>query len=700
MYISEINIKDYKGFKGDNNLIEFTNGINVLIGQNNAGKTTVIDALRLLFDKDMNKNLKIDDFCKNHEINSFIDKAPEIVISARLVESDNEDDYSEDLVTVSTWLNKIEKPYEATITYKFFLPSKEQESSYKVIMKNKKFEDINDYWEMLEYNFLRKYTWKIYVGNPEHQVTVDQESLRKFDFQFVDAIRDVQRDLVSGKNALLKEIIYFFMDYDIKTDKEKDLEAREKNIEEKRREFSKKSIELIKSLQERMHKGKDEILKYVKATGASIGNNKPDFEGKIVDTELYSALRLIVEDKTGIKLPVTQNGLGYNNLIYMSLLLAKMQKNSSSEYLGENAKIYSILAIEEPEAHLHPNMQYKFLKFLNENKSHEVRQVFITSHSANITAAVDLENIIILDRDDEHKIQVAYPGKVFDNNTDKKSKDYIKRFLDVTKADMFFARRIILVEGIAEQLLIPEFAKKIGVDLIDKHISVINVGGRYFSHFLKLFDTKVNKNAINKKVVCITDLDPTRVEKKGKDNEEKDGPSQACYPLFLNCDTNKYKYNPCSNQLVGKFKDSQNIKVISQEKGKSSTFEYDIILSNPTLQELVTDSVSNADEIKNMMNYLEEHLNCEETIDIDEVINLIKRESKFKEELIEYKDKIIFDKKECLKQIIASRYLMSIKKGTVAQELISVIIEEINKGDKSKLKVPPYIEEAITWICQ
>ena len=204
MYISEINIKDYKGFKGDNNLIEFTNGINVLIGQNNAGKTTVIDALRLLFDKDMNKNLKIDDFCKNHEINSFIDKAPEIVISARLVESDNEDDYSEDLVTVSTWLNKIEKPYEATITYKFFLPSKEQESSYKVIMKNKKFEDINDYWEMLEYNFLRKYTWKIYVGNPEHQVTVDQESLRKFDFQFVDAIRDVQRDLVSGKNALLK----------------------------------------------------------------------------------------------------------------------------------------------------------------------------------------------------------------------------------------------------------------------------------------------------------------------------------------------------------------------------------------------------------------------------------------------------------------------------------------------------------------
>lgn len=111
-------------------------------------------------------------------------------------------------------------------------------------------------------------------------------------------------------------------------------------------------------------------------------------EGKILDTELYSALRLIVENETRMKLPAKNNGLGYNNLIYISLLLAKMQKDASIDYLGSNAKIYSILAIEEPEAHLHPDMQYKFLKFLYNNEKNESKQIFITSHSPNITAAV------------------------------------------------------------------------------------------------------------------------------------------------------------------------------------------------------------------------------------------------------------------------------------------------------------------------
>ena len=114
------------------------------------------------------------------------------------------------------------------------------------------------------------------------------------------------------------------------------------------------------------------MLKYATATGATGNHLNPDFDGKILDTEMYSTLKLIVEDKSGIKLPATRNGLGYNNLIYMSLLLAKMQKNSSVEYLGANSKIYSILAIEEPEAHLHPNMQYKFLKFLNEHKNNDI----------------------------------------------------------------------------------------------------------------------------------------------------------------------------------------------------------------------------------------------------------------------------------------------------------------------------------------
>ena len=79
----------------------------------------------------------------------------------------------------------------------------------------------------------------------------------------------------------------------------------------------------------------------------------------------------------------------------MSLLLAKMQVNADVNYLDSNAKVFTTLAIEEPEAHLHPAMQYKFLKFLNEHKREKkVRQIFVTTHSTHITSAVSLDEII------------------------------------------------------------------------------------------------------------------------------------------------------------------------------------------------------------------------------------------------------------------------------------------------------------------
>ena len=72
----------------------------------------------------------------------------------------------------------------------------------------------------------------------------------------------------------------------------------------------------------------------------------------------------------------------------------------------------------------------------------------------------------------------------------------LKDFLDVTKADMFFAKNLIFVEGLAEQILIPTFAEIENKSLIDNHVSIINLNGRYFDHFIKLFDTKNSKNAI------------------------------------------------------------------------------------------------------------------------------------------------------------------------------------------------------------
>jgi putative ATP-dependent endonuclease of the OLD family len=692
MYISDLRIKGFRTFKQET-ILRFHEGVNVIIGHNNAGKTTVIKALELLF-SEKRKRLTIDDFNKNITIEDLMKAPPKIVISAILTESDKEEDYSDDLVTVSIWLIKIASPYKAQITYEFFLPDKELDD-YINDMKKIDSDNINDYWNEIQYTYLRKYVSKIYVGNPEYKNIIDWENIKKFDFQFLTAIRDVERDLFTGHNTLLKEVIDFFMDYEIKIDSNIDESEKKRKIREKKIRFSKDAQVLIKTLQERMEKGKGHMLRYVQNTGAGFDNLQPSLDGTILDTELYSALKLIVENETGIKLPAVNNGLGYNNLIYISLLLAKMQKDASGEYLGSNAKVFSILAIEEPEAHLHPNMQYKFLKFLKQNNETEVRQIFITSHSPNITAAVDLDDLIILYKEKD-EISVSYPGKVFSNSDeDIKSKKYVQRFIDVTKADIFFARNIILVEGLAEQLLIPEFARSIEEDLTDSHTSVINIGGRYFEHFLKLFDTSKNPNAIKKKVACITDLDPVRKEKNNKEAKWK-----SCMPLFLNCETDKYEYKLCSNDLVKNTIDNPNslIRVFSQKQGRSCTFEYDLILKNITQKDLVTDSLANKKEIKELMDAYQSKKTVEEMLDI-------LRKGNYKKEV----EKSIslnttMSKDEIKKHIIAGRYLNSISKGEAAQELAYVISLNNNditsKTKENKIECPDYIKEAIQWISQ
>lgn len=228
--------------------------------------------------------------------------------------------------------------------------------------------DLNMAWKIIKHDFIRLFAYKVWGGDPITQTVADSESLQKFDFQFLDAIRDVERDMLTGKNTLLRNVLDFFMDYEIKSDVTKSEEDKRKEIEKKKQDFSDHADALLLDLQERMKQGKDQILSYAKDTGASFNKAIPNFEGSISDVEMFSALKLIVEYETGIKIPATHNGLGYNNLIFMSLLLSKMQVNSDGKYLGSNAKVFPVLAIEEPEAHLHPAMQYQFLRFLKRIK--------------------------------------------------------------------------------------------------------------------------------------------------------------------------------------------------------------------------------------------------------------------------------------------------------------------------------------------
>ena len=503
MYISGIEIKNFRSF--DNINIDFHEGVNVLIGHNNSGKSNLLRALAIIFDRTVKKQLSVEDFNNSLTIDSLKKQSPKIVITVRIKQSENEDLMTDELITVSNWLTKLEEPYEAKIQYEFFLPISEEKNYVDTVNKANNKEEI---WNIIRSQFIRLYISKIWGGNPENQVPIDNDNLNKFDFQFLDAIRDVERDMFSGRNTLLKSVIDFFLDYDIKSDKNITEEEQKMKLQERKDIFSTHSSQLIKNIQERLDSGNQEILSYIEEIGASYDKSTPDFEGQLSESEIYTVLQLIVRQTTGMSIPITHNGLGYNNLIFMALLLSKMQADSDGEFLGSNAKVFPILAIEEPEAHLHPTMQNEFIKFLKNNiKDKKVKQIFITTHSTHISSSTNIDDIICLYKKNDIG-NVSYPGRILGENNIK-SKKYVQRFLDATKSNMLFAEKIIFVEGLAEQLLLNIFAEYLGKSLEKNHVAVINVGGRYFEHFLHLFDSN-NKGAIDRKVSCITDLDPVR----------------------------------------------------------------------------------------------------------------------------------------------------------------------------------------------
>ncbi|QGG46312.1 ATP-dependent nuclease [Heliorestis convoluta] len=706
MYISQIEIFNFRSFQ--QNVIEFNEGMNVIIGHNNAGKTNLLSALGLIFNQNQRYRPDVEDFNKNIPICHYLTKnekgiyiPPKITISVWIQESSEfSNELSDDNNVIYAWRIIVDRPYLAKLTYEFFLPegaifANYQKDIQKLVDEKKDIEI--DFWDLLKRKYIRKYISRIYGGDEKLRNRANSEELSKFDYQFLDAIRDVEKKLLTGKNILLKEVLTYFLDYQLEGENDAELQdEREKRYEN----FREESGKLIKSLKERIHT--EPILDYAKNVGASI-EGIPNFEGRINEVELFSALSLIIEKETGIKIPVTHNGLGYNNLIYMSILLAKMQMQCTDYVNEDEQKVFPMLLIEEPEAHLHPAMQYKFLKFLKQKlkEKDKVRQIFITTHSTHITAAVDLDEIIILNIAQQQKLNVSYPGKVFDldSEEDKKSKAYVKRFLDATKSDMLFAKSIIMVEGIAEQLLLSCFAdyvkkeKHIPVSLEDNHVCVVNISGRYFNHFLKLFyyaeQDPLRKSAINKRISCITDTDPTKrkIEKKAKNTK--------CFPFELQSNPKEYTYKDESTvlfELKQKQKDHNNIRIFSQLKGKGKTFEYELAYWNPTCQLLLTDYVSNRNELESLMSlYLDGK-------DLDEMLTRVKSEkliSKIKAA------PQTWEEKEKKKALIAARYLQSVEsnKGEHALELAYQLRKNLEKGQPVSFRVPPYIEEAILWAC-
>ena len=486
MYIKEIKISNFRNFRDAS--VPFHEGVNVIIGHNNTGKSNLLRAIGLVLGYSDGRRLGTCDLFYETDVVTLQQQSPRIKITLIFHRSQGEALDSAEMGLFSGMMTDPALSEEAKLRYEFKLAD-DQEDNYKADVAG--VTTAKEIWKIIDRDYIRLYRSSRSGGNQAAGISVN-DALGQMDFQFLDAIRDVSHDLYAGYNPLLRDVLNFFIDYSVKNDATKTEDEIKEQLKALRNDFVQQSSPLMQTLQDRLHNGKNVFLKYALDTGATFNGAVPDFDGEVTENEMFAVLRMIIKYTVGIEVPATYNGLGYNNLIYMSLLLAKMQADSSITYMKRNAKVISFLAVEECEAHLHPAMQYKFLQFLQDNKANgHVRQIFMTSHSTQIASAVKLDDLICLTSPVLGQINVGYPRVIYkeDNDDDVVSKQYVQRFIDATKADMFFANKLIFVEGVAEELLLPVFARYLNKNLTDEHVLVVNMGGRYFNHFLKLFDT-------------------------------------------------------------------------------------------------------------------------------------------------------------------------------------------------------------------
>src|SRR5690606_27122102 len=219
------------------------------------------------------------------------------------------------------------------------------------------------------------------------------------------------------------------------------------------------------------------------------------------DNEKRRHLRAVLE---GLSLALTKDrkmhGLGYHNLLFIGAELLLLEQEAENEF--------PLLLIEEPEAHLHPQLQMKLLKFIDAKVNSSSVQCILSTHSTNISSKADPSEIIMLNKGG------AFPLREGETELGTDDYKYLRKFLDATKANVFFAKSILFVEGDGENILLPEIARLLGRPLENYGVSIVkydNSGS--WKRFARLFlrkdkDNISNKNEWNPTKVCVLrDLD-------------------------------------------------------------------------------------------------------------------------------------------------------------------------------------------------
>lgn len=497
MYIYKLIIHNYRNFLSTElELKPFT----LVIGENNIGKTNLLNAIGLIFSQEITifkkRFLEIDDF--NYEvIKSFkkdvadisISNLNEIELPSVKIEAFLKDLTDEQAAIVADWCINRELT-EAKIVYEFSPQVSFKKDEW--ILKQR--ERTNLDWQTVDFP-IDAYEYTIYGGDDTSN-RCDMYFLRMLKMEFLDALRDAKKELVANSDSRLlykilnrKELSNYDKIKEILGNLTKELKVDNKNLKDIRKDVN-------------------ELLDKVSLADAHT-INEIDFDFTSPETsEILKKLSLTYGSNP---ISVERNGLGRNNLLYISLLLSQIivEEKMKAEQKIRDFTAFRLIAIEEPEAHLHPNLQNHLAENIEEiGKDKKHLQLILTSHSPHITSKLSLANTLVLFREGNF-IKSHYILNGLNTEQDKESINYLAKYLDATKSTMFFSRKLILVEGIAEQLLIPKFFEKVtGSTLEKENCTVVNVNGVAFEHFLKVI-----KNGFFVKCVVFTDSDASKKTK-------------------------------------------------------------------------------------------------------------------------------------------------------------------------------------------